>query len=128
MNFKFLPYQFDQSLSELIQELTYKGTQDVADMYQHTKPPEQFLGCEIEDVFLYFICHNLIASLITIDCDSKYLPQIVEKLSKEIGSQPSINGKYFYWLNETLALYCYPDDDNKVIRLYYTIKEYDILA
>lgn len=128
MNFKFLQYQFNQSLSELIQELTYKGTQDVADMYHHLKPDKQFLGCEIEDVFLYFICHNLIASLITLNCDSKYLSEIVEKLSEEIGNLPSISDKYQYWMDKTVALYCYPDDDNKFIKLYFTIKEYDILA
>jgi hypothetical protein len=115
-------------LQDLIQELTYKGTQDVADMYQHVKPPDQILGFQIDDVFLYFVCHNMIASFITLNCNSKYLPEIINKLSVDIGNLPSINGKYHYWMDETVALYCYTDDDYKTIRLYYTIKEYDILA
>lgn len=128
MNFKFLPFQFTQSLNDLIKELKFTGTQDIADMYLHLKPPEKILGHEIKDVFLYFVCHNLIASLITLKCQSKYHAEIIEKLSDLIGTSPKLYGKYSYWMDDTVALYCYLEDEDKTIRLYYTIKEYDVFS
>jgi hypothetical protein len=128
MNFKFLPYQFLQSLPDFIHDLEFKGTQDVADLYKHLKPPDHILGFHIEDVFLYFICHHLIASLITLNCHSSYQPQLIKKLSEMIGISPTIKEKHYCWINDTVALYCYQDDENENIRLYYTIKEYDILG
>lgn len=128
MNFKFLPYQSPQLLKDLIHEMQYKGTQDVADMYQPENPPKHILGYQIKDVFLYYICQQLIASLITFNCNSKYHPEIIEKLSEQIGASPSINGNYYCWMDETIVLYCYQDDEDMSIRLYYTISEYNILG
>lgn len=126
MIFKFLPYQFSQVLNDF-NNLQFKHSVDKADMYKHLNPPNSILGYQIKDVFLYFVCNNLVASLLTLNHNNIHFKSLVDKLTEQIGSNPIIQSIYCKWTTESEILYCYYDEDSDVIRLYYTIAEYDII-
>ena len=127
MIFKFLPYQFSQVLNGF-NNLQFKHSEDKADMYKHLHPPSSLLGYQIKDVFLYFVCNNLVASLITLNHNNIYFKPLLDKLTELIGFSPIVHNGYHKWATDTEILYCYYDKDSDVIRLYYTIVEYDVMV
>lgn len=127
MIFKFLPYQFSQVLNDF-NNLQFKHSEDKADMYKHLNPPSSLLGYQIKDVFLYFVCNNLVASLITLNLNNIYFKPLLDKLTELIGQNPTCQNNYHKWVTDTEILYCYYDKDRDVIRLYYTIVEYDVMV
>lgn len=127
MKFNFIPYQFTQSLKDFINDLTYKSTLEKTEMYKLNKYPKDILGYAVKDVFLYFVINNLISSLTTLYIKREYLYELINKLSEEIGTKPIENGFCYKWVSEVSTFYCYYDSKEDVIRLYYTISEYDVL-
>lgn len=127
MFFNFLPYQFSQVLNDFT-SLQFKHSEDKADMYKHLNPPNSLLGYQIKDVFLYFVCNNLVASLITLNHNNIYFKPLLDKLTELLGTKPTIHNNYYKWATNTEILYFYYDKDSDVIRLYYTILEYDVMV